>query len=188
MNSDEVQWLSCVRLFATLWAIAYQALQSMEFFQAQNTGVGCYFLLQEIFPTHGSNPGLPHCGQMLYHLSHQGRSAEAEAKQALPQYHGAMVMRREGRCPEGRQEGRDLQGALPCQGHLEREGGGGESAAHPPVPPPPATLQTRGQTPGQWPRRSTFFQFSLRPCRHPPTALMQFPWPILERLPGQPGL
>ena len=27
----------------------------------QNTGVGSYFLLQEIFPTQGSNPGLPHC-------------------------------------------------------------------------------------------------------------------------------
>ena len=24
------------------------------------------------FPTQGSNPGLPHCRQMLYHLSHQG--------------------------------------------------------------------------------------------------------------------
>ena len=29
------------------------------------------FLLQGIFPTQGSNPGLPHCRQMLYHLSHQ---------------------------------------------------------------------------------------------------------------------
>ena len=25
-----------------------------------------------IFPTQGSNPGLPHCRQILYHLSHQG--------------------------------------------------------------------------------------------------------------------
>ena len=25
-----------------------------------------------IFPTQGSNPGLPHCRQVLYHLSHQG--------------------------------------------------------------------------------------------------------------------
>ena len=39
----------------------------------KNTGVGCHFLLQEIFPNQGSSPGLPHCGQMLYHLSHQGR-------------------------------------------------------------------------------------------------------------------
>ena len=29
-------------------------------------------LLQGIFPTQGSNPGLPYCWQILYHLSHQG--------------------------------------------------------------------------------------------------------------------
>ena len=38
----------------------------------KNTGVGCHFLLQGIFPTQGSNPGLPHSRQMLYHLRHQG--------------------------------------------------------------------------------------------------------------------
>ena len=38
----------------------------------KNTGVGCHFLLQGIFPTQGSNPGLPHCRQILYYLSHQG--------------------------------------------------------------------------------------------------------------------
>ena len=27
-----------------------------------------------IFPTQGSNPGFPRCGQILYHLSHQGSS------------------------------------------------------------------------------------------------------------------
>ena len=37
-----------------------------------STGVGCHFLLQAIFPTQGSNPGLPHCRQTLYRLSHQG--------------------------------------------------------------------------------------------------------------------
>ena len=39
----------------------------------QNTGVGSLFLLQGIFPTQGSNPGLPHCRQILYQLSHKGR-------------------------------------------------------------------------------------------------------------------
>ena len=34
--------------------------------------MGCNFLLQEIFPTHGLNLGLPHYRQMLYCLSHQG--------------------------------------------------------------------------------------------------------------------
>ena len=38
----------------------------------QNTGVGSLSLLQGIFPTQGSIPGLPHCRQILYHLSHQG--------------------------------------------------------------------------------------------------------------------
>ena len=38
----------------------------------QNTRVGSLSLLQGIFPTQGSNPGLPHCGQILYQLSHQG--------------------------------------------------------------------------------------------------------------------
>ena len=41
-------------------------------FPGKGTGVGCHFRLQRIFPTQGSNPGLPRCRQMLYHLSHQG--------------------------------------------------------------------------------------------------------------------
>ena len=38
----------------------------------KNTKVGCHFLLQGIFPTQGFNLGLPHCRQILYHLSYQG--------------------------------------------------------------------------------------------------------------------
>ena len=38
----------------------------------KNTGVSCHALLQGIFPTQGSNPSLPHCRQILYHLNHQG--------------------------------------------------------------------------------------------------------------------
>ena len=34
----------------------------------KKTGVGCHDLLQGIFPTQGSNPGLPHCRQILYRL------------------------------------------------------------------------------------------------------------------------
>ena len=37
----------------------------------QNTGVGSLSLLQGIFPTQGLNPGLPHCRQILYQLSHK---------------------------------------------------------------------------------------------------------------------
>ena len=38
----------------------------------QNTGVGSLCLLQGIFPTQGSNPGLPHCRRILYQLSRKG--------------------------------------------------------------------------------------------------------------------
>ena len=40
-------------------------------FPGKSTGVGCHFLLQGIFLTQGLNPGLPHCRQTLYCLSHQ---------------------------------------------------------------------------------------------------------------------
>ena len=56
----------------TLWTRAYQVPLSMDF-PGKNTGVGCHFLLQGIFLTQGSNPGLPHCRQILYCLSHQRR-------------------------------------------------------------------------------------------------------------------
>ena len=38
----------------------------------QNTGVGSHSPLKGIFPTQGSNPGLPHCRWILYQLSHKG--------------------------------------------------------------------------------------------------------------------
>ena len=38
----------------------------------KNTGVHSLSLLQGIFPTQGSNPGLPHCRRILYQLSCQG--------------------------------------------------------------------------------------------------------------------
>ena len=54
--------LSHVWFFATLWNSP-----------GQNTRVGSLSLLQGIFPTHRSNPGLPHCRRILYQLSHKGR-------------------------------------------------------------------------------------------------------------------
>ena len=38
----------------------------------KTTGVGSLSLLQGVFLSQGSNPGLPHCGRILYQLSHQG--------------------------------------------------------------------------------------------------------------------
>ena len=48
------QPLSGVRLFVTPpWAVTIQAPLSMEFSRQENTGGGCQFLLQGIFPTQG---------------------------------------------------------------------------------------------------------------------------------------
>ena len=66
------QCLSRVWLFATSWD-----------FPDKNTGMGCCFILQRIFPTQGSNLGLPHCRQILYCLSHQGSPNEAEVDDFL---------------------------------------------------------------------------------------------------------
>ena len=41
-------------------------------FPGKSTEVGCHFFLQGNFPTQGSNPGLLHCRQTLYRLSHKG--------------------------------------------------------------------------------------------------------------------
>ena len=57
----KVKLLSHVRLFATPWTVACtRLLHPWDF-----------LLLQGIFPTQGSNPGLPHCRQTLYLLNHQ---------------------------------------------------------------------------------------------------------------------
>ena len=45
---------------------------SVQGIPGKNTRVSCHFLLQGFFLTQGSNPGLLHCRQILYHLSHQG--------------------------------------------------------------------------------------------------------------------
>ena len=66
--------LSCsVVSFATPWAVCSPPGSSVHGDSpGKNTGVGCHALLQGIFPTQGSNPGLSHCRQILYQLSHQG--------------------------------------------------------------------------------------------------------------------
>ena len=68
----KVKLLSHARLFATLWTVACTKLLRPLDFPGKSTGMGCHFLLQGIFPTQGLNPGLPHCRQTLYRLSHQG--------------------------------------------------------------------------------------------------------------------
>ena len=47
-------------------------------FPGKDTGVGCHFLLQGIFPTQGSNPGLLYCRQILYQLSYKESSGSCQ--------------------------------------------------------------------------------------------------------------
>ena len=60
----------------TLWTVVCKALlqdspgRILEW-------VGCHALFQGIFPTQGSNPGLPHCRWIIYLMSHQGSPKEA---------------------------------------------------------------------------------------------------------------
>ena len=68
----KVKSLSLVLLFATPWTVACTRLLRPWDFLGKSTGVCCHFLLQGIFPTQGLNPGLPHCRQTLYRLSHRG--------------------------------------------------------------------------------------------------------------------
>ena len=54
--------LSSVRLLQSHGLQVLQAPLSMNF-PGKNTGMGCHFLLQGIFPTQRSNPHLQHCRQ-----------------------------------------------------------------------------------------------------------------------------
>ena len=64
---------SCPTL-ETLWTVACQAPLSVGF--SKNTGLGCHFLLQGVFPTQGSNPGLLRCRLILYQLSYERNPCE----------------------------------------------------------------------------------------------------------------
>ena len=68
-NESEVTQ-SCPTLCDLMSSSLHQAPPSMGF-SRQEYWSGLPFL-QGIFPTQGSNPGLPHCRQTLYRLSHQG--------------------------------------------------------------------------------------------------------------------
>ena len=58
---------SCSVMLDSLWP---HGLYSPWNSPGQNTGAGSSSLLQGIFPIQGLNPGLPHCRQILYQLSH----------------------------------------------------------------------------------------------------------------------
>ena len=70
----KVKSLSHVWLFETPWTVAHQAPPSMEL-SRQEYWSGLPFPSPGDLPdpgSQGSDPGLPHCRQTLYHLSHQG--------------------------------------------------------------------------------------------------------------------
>ena len=88
-SSRPMNWtrVSCIAGgFLTNWAIreAHESRSVMSYClwtrglynpwnsPGQNTGLGSLSLLQGIFPTQGLNPGLLHCRQILYQLSHKG--------------------------------------------------------------------------------------------------------------------
>ena len=88
---------SCSVVSDSLWP---HGLYSPWNSPGQNTGVGSLSLLQGIFPTQGSNPGLLHCRWILYQLSHElwcwrrllrfpwtaGRSNQSVLKEISPEY------------------------------------------------------------------------------------------------------
>ena len=60
----------------------------------QNTRVGSLSLLQWIFPTQGSNPGLPHCRRILYQLSHKESTIQHPygCPKQLPSKHSCLIL------------------------------------------------------------------------------------------------
>ena len=78
---NEASWSASVHTLAEVTSESFQvvsdSLQPHGLYSpwnspGQNTGVGSRSLLQGIFPTQGSNAGLPHCRRILYQLSHKG--------------------------------------------------------------------------------------------------------------------
>ena len=74
-SENESQIVSCSVVSNSLPSHGLQPTRLLHpwNFPDKSTGVGYHFFLQGIFPTQGSNPGLLHCRQTLYCLTHQGR-------------------------------------------------------------------------------------------------------------------
>ena len=65
-----------VSVSVTPWTVARQAPLSMEF-SRQEYWSGLPFPSPRDLPTQGSKLGLLNCGQILYHLSHQGHPTQS---------------------------------------------------------------------------------------------------------------
>ena len=64
-TTDVIHWVSesCSVMSDSLWPHGLYRLWNSS---GPNTGVGSLSLFQGIFPTQGSNPGLPHCRQIFF--------------------------------------------------------------------------------------------------------------------------
>ena len=76
LSNKYINYFMCISCSAVSNSLRPHGLLSTSLFcpcdfPGKNTGVGCHFLLQGIFLTQGSNLGLLHCRQTLYHLSYQ---------------------------------------------------------------------------------------------------------------------
>ena len=88
-NPQHQQWNVKVKVAKSCLILC----DSMDYYSpwnslGQNTGVGSLFLLQQIFPTQGSNPGLPHWRPVLYQLSYKESPAStvSHVNCMYPQY------------------------------------------------------------------------------------------------------
>ena len=70
--------------FATPQTVACQAPLSTGILQARILEWAAMPSSRGVFPAQGSNPGLPHCRQILYHLSHQGSPLSILPDSKLP--------------------------------------------------------------------------------------------------------
>ena len=83
--------LSCVLLFATPWDESIRHICPRDS-PGKNTGVVFFHaLLQGIFPTQGSNPGLPHCRWGLYQLSYQGSIRQSKYSHTISFHHSLVA-------------------------------------------------------------------------------------------------
>ena len=76
MAQDSISRMWCAKSLQSCLTLRTHGLQPARLLcswnsPGKNTGVGSHSLLHGIFPTQGSNLGLPHCRQILYQLSHQ---------------------------------------------------------------------------------------------------------------------